>query len=209
MKRCRFSFIGWALLGVLCCVGVTNCARSPKLSGGVEQPSFATMSNRLRQVWFGLRSVVGDRVAFPNDLSGLDPSILAEDLFLVPGTGSEPGTFKTIHEWTDFIYVGNSSLDVPFAALVISPPENHHGQYGCVLCVGGSILKLPPAEILRVVQEPWCLATNAPVGVIDEERKRIVVHIPERFRLHYAEGSFAPTEANVSGGRTRRDHDKQ
>ena len=93
---------------------------------------------------------------------------------------------ETVEDWTDFIYVGNNTEQVPYAALIISPPENYHGDYGYLLTVDGVFLRLPAAQLRKVVEEPWLLATNTPPQNIDYLKRQIVLRVPKRFSVLYA-----------------------
>jgi hypothetical protein len=176
---------------VVCFVGllITGCSQNlyPS-SNNVWQVDAEeiSVSNNLVRIWSLLRDAKGDRDRFPKSLSELKLSPEEKNLFVCPGTGSQPETLDTIDEWTDYIYIGGVWEGSPKTALIISPPENYQGKYGYVLCVGYWVFRLPPNQIRMLVKTPWLLDTNASVENIDYLKKGITVHIPKRLQSNYA-----------------------
>ena len=144
-----------------------------------------SISNQLRQVYFKLRAAMDDGDRFPASFSQLKYAKLDGQLFVCPGSGSRAGTMDTIESWSDFIYVGNDSEGVPELPLLISPPENHRGEYGYIIFVDGRISKTPPEVAARLVREPWFLATNSPPANVEYEKNRISVFVPRKFQSEY------------------------
>src|SRR5579859_3547205 len=86
---------------------VSGCSHS---STSVRQPTYNYMSNDFAQVYILLRK--GN--IYPMNLAQLGLPFNSEmlspgdsNLFVCPGTGSQPGPMSQIENWTDYIYVGN------------------------------------------------------------------------------------------------------
>lgn len=188
MNRSFFFLFGSAVC--LVSLLITGCFYGPHpISKSHEQidAEEISISNNLVCIWSLLHNAAGDRDRFPNSLSELKLSPQDEKLFVYPCTGSRPGTPDTIEEWTDYIYVGGVWDGVPKTALIISPPENHQGKYGYVLCVGLWVFRLPPDQVRMLVKEPWLLATNTPPDNVNYLKKQITVHVPKRLQKLYPE----------------------
>ena len=142
-------------------------------------------SNQLRQVYFQLRGEVGDGDHFPSNFVELGSSQLNGALFVCPETGNQPGTMDKIEDWSDFVYIGNNTEEIPDAPLIISPPENHDGKYGFVVFVDGVVSQLPAPQVRNLVKEPWLLITNTPEANIAYMKKRVTVFVPKKFKSLY------------------------
>jgi hypothetical protein len=129
---------------------------------------------------------MGKNDSFPKTLAKLSRPNLDNNLFVCPGTGSQAASMRTVEEWADYIYIGNVWEGVSRTALVLSPPENHGGDYGYVVCVDGYITRLPAAQCRPLVKEPWRMNTNASASNIDYLKNRVSVRVPKRLRPYYA-----------------------
>ncbi len=159
------------------------CSPSPSSS---TQSTDTYTSNNLVQIHLLLRGGNSFKLFTP-----LDPG-----LFVCPGTGSKPGLMGEIEEWTDYIYIGGLTDNaLQNAAQIISPPENHNGKYGYVLFVDGSVWRLPPEQVRRLIKNPFSMATNEPADVVAYESKRITVNVPKRLKLYYPSGDEYPAAA--------------
>jgi hypothetical protein len=167
------------------CLLILGCAKQPFSGANIAQDTDLIVSNQFRQIYVQLRYAMDDSDHFPHSFAELNQLSVDKNLFVCPGTGSRATALATIEEWTDYIYIGNDTEQVPRAALVISPPENHRGEYGYVLFVDGVILRLPPDQVRMLVKEPWLLATNTPPDNVNYLKKRIAVHVPKRLQTFY------------------------
>jgi hypothetical protein len=70
----------------------------------------------------------------------------------------------------------------PKLPLFICPPENHEGKFGFVVWLTGQPERLSPAEITRLISQPWCFATNATIEEIDRVKNKATVQIPPRLQ---------------------------
>lgn len=174
-----------ALICIISSLLISGCSSSSLSRANAEVEMDAAVSNQLKQIWAELRGEMGESDHFAKSLVDLRLPARKRKLFVSPETGSRPGDQNSIEKWTDFIYVGNCSEEVPRAALVISPPENHHGEYGFILCVDGEIFKLPAEQVRMSIATPWLLATNTPQGNLDSLKGRITVFVPDRLRSAY------------------------
>jgi len=120
-----------------------------------------------------------------NKLNKASAFDLDPNCFICPGIGTRPGTTANIDDWTDYIYVGNSIDYVPGVVLIISPPENHHEEYGYVATGYGEVMRLPPGKVRELIAEPWLLATNESTENINKIKRNIDVNVPLRLRAYY------------------------
>lgn len=173
---------------LLACLGLLGCN---KPSGS---PPFKTLtlsqhdlveSNNLFHIWLLLREGMGESDHFQSNLADFSFPQTNANLFVSPETANKPGDIKTIADWTDYIYIGNNTEQIPLAALVVSPPENYDGKYGIVLCVAGTIIKLPPEEIKAVLNKPWILDRTASTNNVEYMKQRIKINVPSKMRNQY------------------------
>lgn len=147
------------------------------------------IQTRFKRIFFELRNERGDGDHLPVSFTEIESTGIDRRCFVCPNSESNIGSMKSIAQWTDFIYFGNCKEYLPDAALIVSPPENHHGEYGYLLNQGGIFFKLPAAQLRRVVAEPWLLATNAPMNNIEDFKKgfreEIVIQMPNRLKNLY------------------------
>jgi hypothetical protein len=143
------------------------------------------VSNQLRQVYFQIHREVGDGDRFPSNFVELGASQMNGALFVCPEIENQRGAMDRIEEWSDFIYVGNNTEEIPTVPLIISPPENHDGKYGFVVFVDGVISELPAPQVRDLVKEPWLLVTNTPEANIAYMKKRVTVFVPKKFKALY------------------------
>jgi hypothetical protein len=172
----------------VCCViafSLFGCVKKVEFS--TSKPSeVIVISNQLKQISLELRKEMGDRDHLPFSFAELDSPSVNSNLFLYAISGKSPGKMKDVEDWTDFIYIGNCAEDVPDAALIISPPENHGGKTGHLLTVDGTFMTLPAGLVRQVIQEPWILATNTPQQNIEHLKGEIIVRVPRRFSDLYS-----------------------
>ena len=195
--------IRWIACCIWLMVCITACSKSTTLSDKVTPESDITVSNNLQHIIVRLYCTISSGGEYPKKLSGLveyDAKIkrlesgsleLNPNDFVCPGTGTHPGRMTNVDEWTDYIYVGGASDGVPGIALLISPPENHHGEYGYVVTEDKGILRLPPGEVRALVKEPWLWATNTDAAILESVKRNLQINIPVRLRSYY-------TNANTS-----------
>src|SRR6266498_2203496 len=173
-------------------------ACSPSPSSSMQSTDTYT-SNSLAQIHLALRRAD----SFPRSLTELGDPVNAKlftpldpGLFVCPGTGSKPGLMGEIEEWTDYIYIGGLTDNaLQNAAQIISPPENHNGKCGYVLFVDGSVWRLPPEQVRRLIKNPFSMAAKEPADVVAYENKRITVNVPKRLKLYYPSGDEYPAAA--------------
>jgi hypothetical protein len=149
-------------------------------------------SNNLRQVGMLLNTwaLAGDR--FPTNFHGLGPSVNSS-LFVVPGLSTNPGPIARIEDWTDYIYLGNLMAGPSFdVAMVISPPENHGGDYGFVLYAGGVVKCLPAEAVRKLIKDPFCIDAKRDPGHAANERLACVMNVPQRLKGYYAAEMIFP-----------------
>lgn len=61
-------------------------------------------------------------------------------LFICPTSGNAAGTFETVDEWTDYVYIsGLSETNSPSEILMYCPIENHGGEGGNILFLDGHV----------------------------------------------------------------------
>lgn len=193
MKRLRFlSHASCRILSVV--LGLLVCSVEPVCG---ELPTANWMSNDLQQVFLALRETMASAADFPDSLAKLKSSVDPR-LFVCPGTGSRPGQFAVVDDWTDYVYVGGGSdMGVVDAALVISPPENHEGRCGYVLFSGGTVSRLPADQVRQLIADPFALATNGPAINLAYERQHVVVRVPKRLRPAYPPERVFPTDPEI------------
>src|ERR1700722_3888512 len=131
-----------------------------------------------------LRYAEGERPEFPDTLQAVaetdlaPPGLLKPELFVGPATGHKPGPIKSVSEWSDYIYVGKMPDEMIGAAVVISPPENHGGEYGYVLFNGSWPFRLPADQVRQLITNPFCMATNISADLVNHAMTNVVIHIP-------------------------------
>ncbi len=164
---------------------LSACAPRPR--GGSAPP--AGCAQNLYEVGGLLRDSIPVEPDYPESLADLSSVTTNVGLFVCPVTGHKPHRLKTVEAWSDYIYVASLPLDLedPKVALLICPPENHGGGYGYVLWSTRDVEKLSAADIRRLVETPWCFATNAPQPELDKLRKQVVVRVPKPLRRYYPE----------------------
>lgn len=165
-------------------------------------PHDACATNML-QLALWLRIAIGEGYRFPVSLEALAVCTnypnFSNSLLVCPTTGHVPGAISNAEAWTDYIYVGNGDdggmCDV---ALVISPPENHGGEYGYVAWGCGNVGKLPAAAVRSLIKAPWCLPAETRGqqkirgdGFDEFVKPTIKICIPARFASIYGTNSAA------------------
>jgi hypothetical protein len=186
----RNRSVSWLVAGTctLALVVLGSCARSTA-SVAALSPSVmdqqTRLSNHLYKAWCFLRDAKGEGDTFPRSFAELRPNPSQLSLFLCPNSGQSPGSATNIEEWAEFVYVGNNTDQVPRATLMISPPENHHGECGYVVCVDGFIREFPPKFVRELIQQPWKTASNSPPDNLNYMRQRVTVCIPKKWRAAY------------------------
>ncbi len=188
---CRaLSHIALIVCALTVCLG---CGKGGRETAARPTAIDIATTNRLWHLWQVLNAERAERDRLPSTLSEVAALNSVDlNLFICPGTGSQTGSIATVEDWTDYIYVGGVWDGVPLTAAVISPPENHQRKYGYVLCIGGWLKQLPPAQIKQIIREPWLLDTNATGANIDYLKRGISVRIPKRFEKEYGLLSRSP-----------------
>ena len=183
MRISRSNFV----FGCLICCGLISCkaTRTDTFYAANISLDATITSNNLHQAWELLHDETYESDHFPFTLDKVRISSADAKFFLCPGTGSKARSLSKIGSWTDYVYVGGATDNLPHGALLISPPENHDNRYGYVLCVAGSIFQLPPDKTRSIIREPWLLASNSLQGNVDYFKTNIQVHIPDRLRSFY------------------------
>src|SRR6476660_9901304 len=118
----RFPFIFLVIVGA-------SCVKTPSHVAS-EELCLTNMVN----VWWGLKTWVGDGDTFPSNLNELDKSGMKLNTFVCPATLHKPSSSKSVDSWTDYIYLAGL-LDAPPSEIpiLVCPPENHKDSYGNVL----------------------------------------------------------------------------
>lgn len=154
-------------------------------SASLAQVGDNLCASNMMAVWWLLRQWQGDGIDFPRDLSAV-VSTTNSAYFLCPGVAREPGPIAAVNDWTDFIYVGGMSSTDPQVAILLSPPEDHGGNFGIVVWEGGYVSRVTPQEFEKLLKAPWCMATRAQEeGIIGQLKKEVTVQVPRRFRQQY------------------------
>jgi hypothetical protein len=138
-----------------------------------------------------------DRERYPPNLSYVANKTNL-DLFVCPGIGSRPGKPKDVSEWTDFLYVGGGVEDAETRIpLLLSPPEDHEGQFGLVVWSGGGWSRVAPARFRAVVEAPWSIQYSPADPSVKFIKEDITVHVPKRFRQLYPKAYSAPAKSSA------------
>lgn len=168
----------------LICLCISGCARTPLSPSADSRSIDVVVTNNLMHIWLILRDTIGECDRFPRSLSELNRLNLDTNLFVCPSTGSRAGPMQTVEQWTDYIYIGGAWEGIPRTALVISPPENHCGNYGYAICVDGYLTRLTDTQIHSLIEKPWLLDTNASQSNINYLKKEMTVRVPVRLRSY-------------------------
>jgi hypothetical protein len=191
MKKVFTSlFLPLALL-VLCVLVLSNPGCGNR-SANVAFSAELCVTN-LTAIWWKLIRHMGDGDTFPATLAGLETVGAKPEWFICPGSTNVPASMASVEEWTDFIYVsgvsGASDLYIP---LLISPPENHAGEFGIVVWRGGNADRLPPDQVRKLIDEPWARAMDTRPESIMADKKEIRLRVPKRFRDVYPRAYKSP-----------------
>ncbi len=179
------------------CILFAGCAARPSYRTKSNEPLEGSITNSLREIWVMLDDAMGETDTFPTNLADAQRLALSPvdpHLFICPGTGSRVGPISILNEWADYIYNGNVWEGVPRTVLLASPPENHRGMFGYVLCIDGYVARLPATEVRRLISDPWALATNASPENIEYSKKGAILNIPKRLRQYY----YVPAQTRSS-----------
>jgi hypothetical protein len=94
----------------------------------------------MRQVGGSLEQYAQDHQGhFPNDLQALVPEYanqgnLNPEMFVAPGSGTQPGDMMNISQWTDFVLVPNrKTTDPSDSILLFTKPDCYHDGKGNVV----------------------------------------------------------------------------
>lgn len=169
-----------------CCTICVSACRPSAISP--PAPIDTEVSNRLYRVWISLHDQFLESDRFPLSLSGLKATKIDPAWLVCPGTGSTPGSLTNVESWTDFVYVGGGWDGVPFSAVLISPPENHRGNYGYAIFMCGVVRRFSSAEIAALVKRPWLMASNSDATSIEYLAEGLSVRVPVRYRAKYGTG---------------------
>lgn len=186
----QIQFVGFFVISIgialaLSQIACENNSRVSKMDVQTNEVRDSSTTNQLWRIWLALHKALGDNDRYPKSLSILESTAVDPTIFVSPGTGSKPGVMNAVEDWADFIYVGGATEDVPLAAMVISPPENHQGKYGFALCVAGNIFRISAAEVPELISNPCLFATNTPQENIRHFNNNISVRIPKHLRPYY------------------------
>ena len=133
-------------LGCLILMGVVAALILPMLA----QPRCHRIpcSNNLKQIGIALKMYAGDHSEMhPDRLVDLGRYVSYQSkLFVCPpysrhsGSGTKPGTFETVDDWTDYVYVsGFAETNAPSEILMYCNPENHDGKGAYILFLDGHV----------------------------------------------------------------------
>jgi hypothetical protein len=100
----------------------------------------AACVNNMRKVGIVLTQYAQDHQGhFPNDLQALVPEYanqgdLNPEMFVAPGSGTQPGDMMTISQWTDFVLVPNRKTSDPAdSILLFTKPDCYRDGKGIVV----------------------------------------------------------------------------
>ena len=138
MKKKRIKFIVlWVSVAI---VVIAVCFF--EVTAAIERARSISCSGNLKCIGLGLKMYAGDHgEIYPEKLAdigkylGFQPSLLR-----CFGSGNEPGTFETVDEWTDYVYISGLPESVhPSTVLMYCPAKNHKGKGGNVLFADGHV----------------------------------------------------------------------
>ena len=114
----------------------------PAISTSLKRARRITCSNYLKQIGFGIKMYAGEHgEIYPVRLREVSEYMAHQSgPFCCPNSGNEPGTFETVDEWTDYVYVPGLPESVPpETVLMYCPAKNHEGDGGNVLFADGHV----------------------------------------------------------------------
>lgn len=178
-------------LPFICCLMaciLTGCSTPAKSAADLCTTNMMAILSKLDEA-------EGDGDRFPGSLNVLLDA--SPSLFVCPASGHRSGRMTNVDDWTDYIYVPNAQDWMRLRlAVLICPPENHHGKYGHVVFGGGMKERLPPDEVRKLIREPWsapgekgCTIWDGVGGKIPFEtyaRTNVTVHIPKPLQALYS-----------------------
>lgn len=136
-KRVRSALL-WASVVIVAVVVLCPAA----ISTSRERARRITCSGNLGSTGLGFKMYAGDHDnAYPDRLvdAGRYVANLPE-LFVCPSSGNETGSFETVDEWTDYVYIsGLGETSSPDTVLMYCPAKNHHGDGGNLLFQDGHV----------------------------------------------------------------------
>jgi hypothetical protein len=182
----RKSAIKLAFAIITCAIVlVIRIELMPSRNGETASQYRDANTKNLMQCWSILLGELGKSDGYPQSLRDLTLKESSDySFFVLPGSTNQTTSISSIEQWTDYIYIGNG-IPMPGAALMISPPENHGGNSGYVLLQGGVVLRMSPVEIRRLIANPLMLVSNQPPQVVEYQRNRITVCIPDKLLPYY------------------------
>jgi hypothetical protein len=189
--------IGGSLAAVMLTVIHWGCSPESVLE---QRATDALTSNNLAHVYLVLREAVGNGAYFPKGFDELRSSVNS-NLFVCPAGGAKPGPMREAGQWTDYIYIGNLTEGaLMHVALVISPPENHEGNYGYVLFTDGVVSRFSADQVRQLIMDPFKMATtrespsNTPQNIA-YDKERVIVRVPQKLKQCYPDGTVFSAES--------------
>ena len=106
--------------------------------------------------------------------------------FVCPSTKNK-ATDGPPETWADYVYVGGlPDTAERKVAMLICPPENHGGEFGCVVYLDRDVVEqLPANEIRLLIKQPWLYLTNSPYEALERLKREAKVQIPNKFQGIY------------------------
>ena len=99
-------------------------------------------AGNLKNIGLGLRMYAGDHdEIYPGKLVDAGRYLAYQPaVFICPSSGTSTGSFGTVDEWTDYVYVkGLAESAPPNTVLMYCSAENHGGEGGNVLFTDGHV----------------------------------------------------------------------
>ena len=140
VRRCLFWLGGLVLLVVVVLLFLP--ALAPHRSHVIP------CQNNLKQIGLGLKMYAGDHSEmYPERLVDLGRYLTYQSRFFIcppayrhHGSGTKPGTFETVDDWTDYVYIsGFAETNAPSKILMYCNPKNHEGKGAYILFLDGHV----------------------------------------------------------------------
>jgi prepilin-type processing-associated H-X9-DG protein len=139
MKKKRIASVAlWVSLAVI----VSAVALCYSVDSARERARRVSCCSNLKFACFALHMYAADHgEIYPERLAEIGKYLAFQPaLFRCFGSGNEPGTFETVDEWTDYVYVpGLPESVLPDTVIMYCPAKNHKGEGGNVLFGDGHV----------------------------------------------------------------------